>query len=523
MAMGGGNFARGFSNTFGASYALAQKRSENNLDRMWETFKTNKKTYDDAQMTATKNQKVAEEIARAVGAPVDATPIIRKSLDAGIDVSQVYKMYEKQNWNKTDVDPAGQIKPVDAQTGAAMTEGQAPNEESYQQPGMPPAGATNQMPPDPNGIKGFVNKLVGKKDPVQQIADNAGISYEEAQQMLDGNPQLLNPLQTNEPVPNYTLTPQSETQVDPTIVTERMKQQQQVAEKLYTDAKPYKQKANTMVSVVKDAGDISDIVQGTNGAVLSDTVAGGAQIIDKWRSNLRSVKTLFVPEASGDAQLDAAQNELASIRTAVDNKEMDLNTAITGIEKTLEQYPVADRIGNLAQAKTLMNMKVQLMAYKIGTLYGQDGRALSQAENAVFQQIAQSGNTPDKFYQNISNLINSQTSILEGERQNLLGHGTLVGYEVSNNGEQYPKNAVEKIVGVSVDDMLAADPRTSKVMNDLKTYNTTKIGTPLPATLQGIKDIRGNPIPSGALQLLMKDPSMADAFEQKYGVRPKGF
>jgi hypothetical protein len=143
--------------------------------------------------------------------------------------------------------------------------------------------------------------------------------------------------------------------------------------------------------------------------------------------------------------------------------------------KRAEQSMVGQNVNNLANAKALMSMKAQLLAYKLAALYGQDGRAIAEGERQMFQAIAQGGNTTEKFVQNMSVLINGEINRLEGERNRLTNHSAIVGFE-NATGQKISNEAVQRLMGGDIRGDLMVDPRAKVAMEMMDKFNTLQVG-----------------------------------------------
>lgn len=181
------------------------------------------------------------------------------------------------------------------------------------------------------------------------------------------------------------------------VSPEEQKAYSELASKLAKPQADYNSKLGAMASVVREAGDLGKIVD------TIGTVPGKATEIAGWATDL-------------GAEVMTGVELLKSLRN---NNRLPTGTRdevfkIENMEQKLNEI-FGSQVLDASTAQMLYNAKVQILAYKLAMIEGQSGRGLSEIERELFVDLASSGSTPQKFNQNMANIIFSRINDLANE------------------------------------------------------------------------------------------------------------
>lgn len=537
--MAGGSFARGFMATFPQSYAIEQQRKENAFEKMWNTWEKNEEHRNKARNESAKLESLAKNIASLnPELPEGAYTKVYDMLRSGMSEKQVVDLVQSGKWSvKPSEVPAGQVNtpdnvnPVDTQTAEVMGTGQAaqmaPTEPQGMLGNIISAGKDMLAGGLPNGEERRYN------DSINRMAKQLGKSPEEIRSGLQSGTIQEVPEEVTRMSGNFTVVPQ-EVQIknsgaldpnSPNYNPMASMDPDEVAKarvKVASDMKDAIDEVNTqktlLRSAYRDVSSVISIVEQTNGGVLSDTVAGMAQWVSSLDQAFKAGRGLFTGNSSGNERVNSAYQQAQNIRESVVSGNSTVDMAINQTEQLigfLENSDAGKNITDLATARSLLDMKSQLLAYKLASLYGQDGRAVAEGERKMFIQIAQAGDSTEKFYQNMSILLNGEASRVEDLRSKLAENAAVIGYK-TGYGEEYP--GLQAIMGSSVEDFIKEDPAALDTYNKLREYNNTNINQqPASAQQQTI------PIEQ-AIEMYKQNPSeeMRQFFIEAYGKDPNG-
>lgn len=194
---------------------------------------------------------------------------------------------------------------------------------------------------------------------------------------------------------------------------EELKSYMDIMETTGKQANEYRKNLTDFKSIVSDVAQMSRIVDQTNGQVLAQRTAG----LSSWLVDL--AQDFFVAYDILSAEEIPELNRVFELAETQGISRENL-AAVNSLDERIDRIfgEVGTGINNLAVANALFTAKKKILAYKLGILMGQEGRALSEVERGIFEELAGGGTTPEKFRQNITSLIGSQLRTLKEQARN---------------------------------------------------------------------------------------------------------
>lgn len=264
----------------------------------------------------------------------------------------------------------------------------------------------------------------------------------------------------------------------------------------------YTNKVTAMTSMMRAAGSMGELVDQTGGAALSERAGGIAQYLQGWGADATTVYQMY-------ENLKNSGNTVGS--------DPDMTFKVQEMEKTIDQN-ISQGVSDIGTARALFEAKVKILAYKLASMQGQDGRALAEKERELFEKLAAGGNSPQKFHQNMANLIFSEIDNLRSEG-NILNKNN-VEIEAFQGAYNWPKPPFP--VALSVDEIISEDPVLKAIHDKYSQYNTLAVRSSGSAPTQGNQKM-GQPTPNSPGQMGQSAPveiySMEDAKGLKSGTR----
>lgn len=208
----------------------------------------------------------------------------------------------------------------------------------------------------------------------------------------------------------------------------------------------YNDKKLATTSILRDYGQLGQLVASTDGAVLAPMTAGTVNLVDKWANDINeAVKLLTESDEIDEATAQAV------------NSKIDKEIAALGIPKNAK---------DLANAKSLFDAKAKILAYRVAASLGQEGNALSKNELANIEDMLVNGTTEPKFWQNASALVISEINNLKNQQRALNeNNADLKGFEAA-----YGWMPMKPATGIDED--IAADSSLKGTYEKLKkSYN----------------------------------------------------
>lgn len=533
-------FGSGFSDAFARGYTIEKQRQNDAFEKMYDNFEKNKTYLDEYKTQDAKDVASAKAILEQVpGMPKEALgEVYTKVKSLGYDAA--LKWAANVKLEKTGTLPV--------QTDAAMGGDQkGPAVENPYAPTAPKSAGGGVM----DKIKGGLDQLKFKGDQnvyegqIKRMQEATGLGRKEVEKILlmnkGGIPLDPEVEQASQNQFSITPNPNATSALDQTEVA---KLANEVPNKMGKEVMDYRNKKNTLVSAVGDIGDMANVAEQTQGQVFAGAVGGVASFVQEVETNLKAGYGLITgnKDPEMDENIAAASGMAAGLRKQVDeqikanpNAEVNVDGLIAQQEmliKRAEESMVGQNINKLANARALMAMKSQLLAYKLATLYGQDGKAIAEGERKMFQAIAAGGNTTEKFVQNMSLLIGGEISKLQNQRKDLFNHPAVIGYETATKSK-FPEQAMNQLIGGDVREDMMVDPRAKVAMEMMDQFNTLEVGPvgqPAPAT--GGAEV--TPPPQGGTklphaqaverlrqELLNGNEAAKEQFQAKFGYLPQ--
>jgi len=460
-------FGSGFSSAFERGYAMEKAKQENTFEKMYKTFETNKSYLDEYKTQDAKDVQAAKAIlSQTPGMPGEALgEVYQKVKSIGYD--DALKWAKAVKLEKTGTIPQ--------QTDAAMDKGPQPS--SVFAPVAPEAAGGGVM----DKIKGGVDQLkyFGQKNvyegQLKRMQEATGLPRKEVEKILalnkGGIPEDKEVAAASRNQFNAVPNPSAISPLDP---TELAKMDAEIPNKMKDDVKDYRDREIQTASALGDISDMAKLVDQTEGAVLADGTSAFAQVLTGFAANVRAGVGLFSNDSPVGQQAGQIREQAlagADIGSVIAAQEGLVGSLQQQLEEEMKTN-VGVNIEKLSTARTLLEQKTQLLAYKLAAMSGQTGRDVAVAEQQMFAQLAQGGNTPDKFKQNMAVLMNSKIAELQHRHDNLRNHPALIGYETAT---KRPYAGLEKIIGPNVMDKLKADPRAAEALGILEGYNNVNL------------------------------------------------
>lgn len=257
-------------------------------------------------------------------------------------------------------------------------------------------------------------------------------------------------------------------------------------------------------------------------------------VID-YQQNLGKIQTAYSMFNKMNDQLVADPNVLADV---VGRGAMGLNqlsreaSALFGLAKgeakainlnsmspeeidQLEQKVKSIDLGavtSFAERKALWEATVKLAVYRIGSLEGQEGRALTNQDMENFEKIIRNSETPEAFRQNMRNYLSIAKERVEAQ-------GTIVN-QYNSTLEEYNRATGGNVPGdlktlaPTVDEFILNEGSESARAG----YSLSQAQEqPLNQTTSPLEDMPQIQVPAGAIKKLKENPELRDYFDKKYG------
>lgn len=514
-----GNFARGFMETFPRSFAMAQQSKQNSFERMMDRWDEISKKKSEAQAESAKLETRAKSYAKAANAPDEAWITIYNWLRSGMSDTQAAKMAADGQWRvnpseappgKPDIntfDPTSPSKPVDEQTTSMMGQNQP------------------QMPPEkPQGLLGSVvsagkSLLSGmspegqRKSIIQRMSAELGISPEEieagfqAGTIQPSDPAGVQNMQGRQNVEFAGMKPQPKP--NPNSIWNQLGENEsqillKAMEKTQASTNKIESSKASLKIVAKMTSDNIELVK-ENPAITSTLVKGGVTLFSKGVNELNAL--LSISGTEDNARL--VIKDPAKVRSKIE----ELNQQI----KDVENSPVISGAEKIARAAALFDMRVRLSAYTLAESYQQSGRSLSNEERRIFEEILSGGLSPDKYFTNMQALMNIQMQRLQFD-SSALANDVFI-----QQGSKIAPDVVRVPNGNVLEDPDVAGTPLQQDFEKILNYNDGL--TPSASNTQTQPTVTKPAPPPAAIEYLMKNPNLKDAFIQKYGIEnlPQGF
>lgn len=470
-------FASGFSQSFGRAHQANLQKENQAFTTMLNQFNKNKEL---RQRTEAEDKKLvtqAKEITALTGAPEGAWTHAYNLLKSGMPLGTVSQLMEKSQFQPSEME-AGQVNTEEPQTLDI---------EQGEQPQAIEAPENTQLENNSNGIRGFISRMRQNKDEriqnraLADVARELGLSEEEVQDTLSWesgsfeNPEVAQVSSQNQ----FTRTYKNPNVMDIESVQqapvgsdqwlEAEKRLQAGRKEVESIVRPVQTSVTTFKSFVRNVDDMKTIVENNGDAVLNSPTTWAAKLFSELSATARSFSDLLGGESSTSEDKRDAQimEELKGLQTEEARRTQGVAIAQRRIS---ELESAASKLEDTSQAANLFDMKVKLLAYQLGMMYMQEGRSFSETERAMMQEIAGGGTTADKFFQNISNLVNSEMNrtqdVVDSTNKSLEGHYQSLGIFSKMTGLAAPQpiNTEEEWAEIQ------------PILDELAPYNNLDIG-----------------------------------------------
>lgn len=256
---------------------------------------------------------------------------------------------------------------------------------------------------------------------------------------------------TNEPIQGQTVP----------FTEDEQKAYQDLAKDVSKQSEEYQNRVTSMTSLMRGAGDMATLVDQTGGAVLGQRVGNLSQYLQGWGTDLTSAFQLY-------ENLKKTGNTVGA--------NPDDTFAVEEMEKKINSV-ISQGVGDIGTARALFDAKVKILAYKIAAMEGQDGRGLAEVERQMFESIAEGGNSPEKFNQNMANIMFSRLNDLVSDRNVLNGNNIQIKAFQEAWGWSEPPFAL----AMDPEQVIQSDPKLKAIYDRFAPYNNLNIrgaGTP---------------------------------------------
>lgn len=133
--------------------------------------------------------------------------------------------------------------------------------------------------------------------------------------------------------------------------------------------------------------DMSDIVAASKGNVLAQRTTNFTTLAVDWAQELTAISNILTDENVAN--------------------DMGAEEKLANLDRTVQDL-LGKSINDVTMQRALLDAKVKIFAYRLGMAMGQEGRSLAETERKVFEEVTKAGGSPEKFNQNIANLISDQ-------------------------------------------------------------------------------------------------------------------
>lgn len=207
----------------------------------------------------------------------------------------------------------------------------------------------------------------------------------------------------------------------------------------------YNERKLAATSIMRDYGQLGQIVAMTKGQVLAPLTTGAVGLLDDWANDLNTAVDVFSQRGGKPEEFDAIEKD---------------------VDERLRTLQLPQNAKDLANARSLFESKVKILAYRVGSMVGQEGNSLARQELENLQAILTSGTSEQKFWQNASALVMSEVGNLKVQQRTLNeGSGDILGFEAAFGWKPFDPAR-------SIEDDVAADPELRGAYEKLKkTYS----------------------------------------------------
>lgn len=210
--------------------------------------------------------------------------------------------------------------------------------------------------------------------------------------------------------------------------------------------------------------DMSDIVAASKGNVLAQRTTNFTTLMVDWAQELTAVSNILTDEnVANDV---GAEEKLANL------------------DRTVQDL-LGKPINDVTMQRALLDAKVKIFAYRLGMAMGQEGRSLAETERKVFEEVTKAGGSPEKFNQNIANLISDQIRSYETVSSDLNNYNLEVEAFQKLYGWKEPPFQTVPTFG----QMMVKEPKLREAYDYFKPFMTfsTQPGTTEETVINGYK------------------------------------
>lgn len=243
----------------------------------------------------------------------------------------------------------------------------------------------------------------------------------------------------------------------------------ELSKSLAEPQKEYNTDSVAFQSIMREAGDMGHLVDITGGAVLSGRIGNLSQWVQGWGGEIITGMEVINRAMSSDEIVGSNPDDMFKI-VEMENKIDEL---------------ISSGVNDIGTARALYNAKVKILAYKLAAMEGSSGRSLSDREQAIWETLADGGNSPEKFNQNMANLLFSRLDELTASA-NILNQNNqaLEAYEQRFGWRPFKP-------AQNPEEMIFSDPELKAIYDRYKPYDNLGIRssgsnnlTSIPNTIQ---------------------------------------
>lgn len=191
------------------------------------------------------------------------------------------------------------------------------------------------------------------------------------------------------------------------VSEQELKEKYDVAQALAPEMKEHNSRAANMEGAVRSYGIMSDLVERSQGAVLAPVTSGLFQWAQKWTQDAAT----FAAEVN---KMAGEGEELAP----------ELEAQLQEYANKLQSEGDPNDLGTL---KGLYETQKALLAFRLGSAMGQEGRNLAEAERKLFTEMAAGGVTPEKFHENMNNILMPGIRTIDSQLETILDNNSALG------------------------------------------------------------------------------------------------
>lgn len=426
-------FAAGFTPSFNRERQATLAKENDAFNHMMKQFSRNQELRTKTEEEDRKLITQAQELTRAAGAPEGAWSHAYHMLKAGMSGTYVMDAMKKSQFTPTEVE-AGQVNPetnpMDVMEEEAQQKqtGPSPLQEPAQTPDVATDPNVQGIGPRQGGLRGFIQRMRERQgnriqdNAMKEVAATLGISEEELKDTL-----AYEGTQTAQVPDEVARAPQFEREYSQVSAQGEIaplvrgsedwiavsKEFTSLSKAINTERIPAASSVDLFKSFVRNVGDMATIVEQGGDKILNEPITWLAKWAATGAATARSIADVFGSEDTDAAVLqelskfgpNSTPQQIAQAEGIAGPRMNALQQRITDLEQSNGTLATLEDVN---QASTLMEMKTKLLAYQLGMMYMQTGRAFSEGERKMMVEITQGGTTVDKFYQNISNLVFSE-------------------------------------------------------------------------------------------------------------------